>query len=42
MQGRLNELLSQIRMRQSAFTPTEKSAERYSVDPNVLEDLKQV
>ena len=41
-QGRLNELLSQIRMRQSAFTPAERMTERYNIEPNVLEDLKQV
>jgi hypothetical protein len=41
-QGRLNELLSQIRMRQSAFTPAERMTERYNIEPNVLDDLKQV
>lgn len=41
-QGRLNELLSQIRMRQSAFMPAERMAERYNIEPNVLDDLKQV
>ncbi|XP_046652113.1 nuclear pore complex protein Nup54-like [Daphnia pulicaria] len=40
--GRLNELLSQIRMRQSAFTPAERMTERYNIEPNVLDDLKQV
>ncbi|XP_059351167.1 nuclear pore complex protein Nup54-like isoform X2 [Daphnia carinata] len=40
--GRLNELLSQIRMRQSAFMPAERMAERYNIEPNVLDDLKQV
>jgi hypothetical protein len=38
----LNELLSQIRMRQSAFTPAERMVERYNIEPNVLDDLKQV
>ena len=35
-------MLSQIRMRQSAFTPAERMAERYNIEPNVLDDLKQV
>ena len=35
-------MLSQIRMRQSAFTPAERMAERYNIELNVLDDLKQV
>jgi len=40
--GRLNELLSQIRMRQSAFTPAERMTGRYNIEPSVMDDLKQV
>jgi hypothetical protein len=29
-------------MRQSAFTPAERMTERYNIEPNVLDDLKQV
>lgn len=29
-------------MRQSAFTPAERMVERYNIEPNVLDDLKQV
>ena len=42
LQGRLNELLSQIRMRQSAFTPAERMTARYNIEPPVMDDLKQV
>ncbi len=42
LQGRLNELLSQIRMRQTSFTHPERMSERYNIEPHVLDDLKQV
>lgn len=29
-------------MRQSSFTPAERMTERYNIEPNVLDDLKQV
>lgn len=40
--GRLNELLSQIRMRHSMFTAEEKMVERYNIEPSVLDDFKHV